>query len=59
MAEIKKDFYRGKRISEKRKKLGMRQDEMAERIGICRQALSAIEMEERLKLRHWKSWSQF
>ena len=43
MAEIKKDFARGNRISEKRKKLGMSQDEMAERIGICRQALSAIE----------------
>lgn len=43
MAEIKKDFSRGNRISEKRKKLGMSQDEMAERIGICRQALSTIE----------------
>lgn len=43
MAEIKKDFARGNRISERRKKLGMSQDEMSERIGICRQALSAIE----------------
>lgn len=43
MAEGKKDFDRGNRISKKRKELGLSQDELADRIGICRQALSAIE----------------
>jgi len=43
MAEKAKDYDRGIRIADRRKKLGLTQDELAARIGIGRQALSAIE----------------
>lgn len=43
MAESNKDYKRGSRISARRKELGLTQDELAFRIGIGRQALSAIE----------------
>lgn len=43
MAERKKDFERGNRISDRREKMGLSQAEVASRIGIGRQALSAIE----------------
>ena len=38
-----KDYDRGLRIADRRKKLGLSQDELAHRVGIGRQALSAIE----------------
>lgn len=38
-----KNYDRGLRIAERRKQLGLSQDELAHRIGIGRQALSAIE----------------
>ena len=38
-----KDYERGLRIADRRKALGFSQDELAHRIGIGRQALSAIE----------------
>lgn len=38
-----KDYERGLRIADRRKELGFSQDELAHRIGIGRQALSAIE----------------
>lgn len=43
MEEKVKDYDRGTRIANKRKELGLTQDELADRIGIGRQALSAIE----------------
>lgn len=43
MTEREKDFDRGNRISDRRKELGLSQAELAHRIGIGRQALSAIE----------------
>lgn len=43
MAESNRDYNRGSRISARRKELGLTQDELAFRIGIGRQALSAIE----------------
>lgn len=38
-----KDYERGLRIADKRKAMGLSQDELAHRAGIGRQALSAIE----------------
>ena len=43
MAEKSKDYDRGIRIADRRKELGLTQDELAYRVGIGRQALSAIE----------------
>lgn len=43
MTEKVKDYDRGTRIADRRKELGLTQDELAHRIGIGRQALSAIE----------------
>ena len=43
MAEKAKDYDRGTRIADRRNELGLTQDELADRIGIGRQALSAIE----------------
>ena len=43
MAGKAKDYDRGTRIADRRKELGLTQDELADRIGIGRQALSAIE----------------
>ncbi len=43
MAEKAKDFDRGTRIADRRKQLGLTQDELAYHVGIGRQALSAIE----------------
>ena len=43
MAASEKNYYRGLRISNRRKELGLSQDELAHRVGIGRQALSAIE----------------
>lgn len=43
MAEKAKDYDRGTRIADRRKELGLTQDELAYRVGIGRQALSAIE----------------
>lgn len=40
---VAKDYERGTRIANRRKELGMTQDELAYQIGIGRQALSAIE----------------
>ena len=40
---VAKDYERGTRIANRRKELGMTQDELAYQIGIARQALSAIE----------------
>ena len=40
---VAKDYERGTRIANRRKELGMTQDERAYQIGIGRQALSAIE----------------
>ena len=42
MAGKAKDYDRGTRIADRRKELGLTQDELADRIGIGRQALSAI-----------------
>ena len=39
----KKDYERGLRIADRRKEMGLSQDELAHRAGIGRQALSAIE----------------
>lgn len=39
----KKDYERGLRIADRRKEMGLLQDELAHRVGIGRQALSAIE----------------
>ena len=39
----KKDYERGLRIADRRKAMGLSQDELAHRAGIGRQALSAIE----------------
>lgn len=39
----KKDYERGLRIADRRKEMGLSQDELAHRVGIGRQALSAIE----------------
>ena len=38
-----KDYERGLRIADSRKAIGLSQDELAHRVGIGRQALSAIE----------------
>ena len=38
-----KDYERGIRIADRRKAIGLSQDELAHRVGIGRQALSAIE----------------
>ena len=38
-----KDYERGLRIADRRKAMGLSQDELAHRVGIGRQALSAIE----------------
>ena len=38
-----KDYERGLRIADRRKVMGLSQDELAHRAGIGRQALSAIE----------------
>lgn len=38
-----KDYERGLRIADRRKAIGLSQDELAHRVGIGRQALSAIE----------------
>lgn len=38
-----KDYERGIRIANRRKEIGLSQDELAHRVGIGRQALSAIE----------------
>lgn len=38
-----KDYERGIRIADRRKEIGLSQDELAHRVGIGRQALSAIE----------------
>ena len=38
-----KDYERGLRIADRRKAIGLSQDELAHRAGIGRQALSAIE----------------
>ena len=38
-----KNYERGARIADRRKALGLSQDELAHRIGIGRQSLSAIE----------------
>lgn len=38
-----KDYERGIRIADRRKAMGLSQDELAHRVGIGRQALSAIE----------------
>ena len=38
-----KDYVRGIRIADRRKEIGLSQDELAHRVGIGRQALSAIE----------------
>ena len=38
-----KDYERGLRIADRRKEMGLSQDELAHRVGIGRQALSAIE----------------
>lgn len=43
MAEKVKDYDRGTRIADRRKELGLTQDELAHRIGVGRQALSSIE----------------
>lgn len=43
MEEKVKDYDRGTRIANRRKELGLTQDELADCIGIGRQALSAIE----------------
>lgn len=43
MTEKVKDYDRGTHIADRRKELGLTQDELAHRIGIGRQALSAIE----------------
>lgn len=43
MSEVKPDYERGNRISNRRKDLGLSQNELALRIDIGRQALSAIE----------------
>lgn len=43
MAEKAKDYDRGTRIADRRKELGLTQDELAYRVGIGRPALSAIE----------------
>lgn len=47
-----KDYERGIRIADRRKAIGLSQDELAHRVGIGRQALSAIEMVEILRHRH-------
>ena len=39
MAEKAKDYDRGTRIADRRKELGLTQDELADRIGIGRQAV--------------------
>lgn len=39
----KKDYERGIRIADRRKVIGLSQDELAHKVGIGRQALSAIE----------------
>ena len=38
-----KDYERGLRIADRRKTMGLSQDELAHRVGMGRQALSAIE----------------
>ena len=38
-----KDYERGLRIADSRKAIGLSQDELAHRVGIGRQAISAIE----------------
>lgn len=43
MAGKAKDYDGGTRIADRRKEWGLTQDELADRIGIGRQALSAIE----------------
>ena len=38
-----KDYERGIRIADRRKEIGLSQDELAHRVGIGRQAISAID----------------
>lgn len=47
-----KDYERGIRIADRRKEIGLSQDELAHRVGIGRQALSAIENGGDLRHRH-------
>ena len=47
-----KDYERGLRIADRRKAIGLSQDELAHRAGIGRQALSAIENGGDLRQRH-------
>ena len=43
MAEKAKDYDRGTRIADRRKELGLTQDELAYRVGIGRPALSSLQ----------------
>ena len=51
-----KNYERGARIADRRKALGLSQDELAHRIGIGRQSLSAIETEALSGHRRLTAW---
>ena len=53
-----KDYERGIRIADRRKAMGLSQDELAHRVGIGRQALSAIENGGDFRKYNWDGKSE-